>query len=128
MKTEKKIAMIESTQLGTEDHGVLTCWLHVSYGDGRHQGIGGYGLDEFDKATKHRVGTAYGCEFIKRVLLACGVESWEKLPGRTIFAIQDPSEWAGFGHRVVGIAPLPTEPGVELLFDDLREQFTEDRP
>ena len=33
------------------------------------QGIGGIALDEYCKEKKERIGTAYGCEMIRRLLL-----------------------------------------------------------
>lgn len=117
---QRRIAKIESTDLAFHNGSILTAYLHVSYGGGLHQGIGGYGLDRYDKATKDRVGTAYGCEFIRRVLLACGVERWEDLPGRTIYVIQTEQQTQLGSSGALGIAPLPTEPGTEFIFDDLK--------
>lgn len=111
---EKEIAKIEDVSLGYEDHGILTCWLHLSYGTGG-QGAGGYALDEFDEATRERRGTAYGCEFIIRLMRACGVEEWSKMKGRTVFALRNSSS-----GLVKGIAPLPTEPGEEFVFDSIK--------
>ena len=115
-----EIAKVESTSLGYEDHGILTCWLHLKYGTGV-QGAGGYALDEYDEAAERRVGTAYGCEFIVRLMRACGVDEWSKVKGRTVYAVRDGE---GFGARVIGIAPLPTEKGEEFLFDSLKEMVT----
>ena len=44
---------------------------------------------------------------------ACGVQTWEKLVGRTIYVLTDPS------RRVVGIENLPTEPGERFLFAEV---------
>lgn len=91
--TTREIAKIKKTFLGYEDHGVLTAFLHVDYG-GAQQAIGGYQLD-----------CPSGAVWIARVLKACGVASWEQLPGRTIYVRRDTN------GRVLGIGPLPTEPG-----------------
>lgn len=123
--TEKRIAKIENTHLG-EDHGVLTAYLFVDYGEGGKQGIGGYSLDRYNRETEQRVGTAYGCEFIRRLMLACGVSTWEKLSGRTVYAICNRAEPAGFGHKVIGIEPLPTEPGEPFIFSELAAEFSEE--
>ena len=44
MKPQGEIrnAVIQSTMLGYEDHGILTCFLHLDY-SGAGQGFGGYG-------------------------------------------------------------------------------------
>jgi hypothetical protein len=98
----KHIAKITSTMLGFEDHGILTGFLTVDYG-GASQSIGGYDL--------RAVST---CVYLQRTLQACGVDSWERLKGRTIYVLTEDND-----HRVLGIAPLPTEPGTAFLFSDL---------
>ena len=115
----QRIAKIESTDLAFHNGSILTAYLHVSYGDGLAQGIGGYGLDRYDTAKKDRIGTAYGCEFIRRVMQACGVERWEDLPGRTVYVLQTERQTPLGSSGAIGIAPLPTEPGTEFRFDDL---------
>lgn len=118
MSERRSVAKVERTTLGYEDHGILTCFLHLSYGTGGAQGAGGYALDEYDKTLERRVGTAYGCEFLIRLMRACGVDEWSKLKGRTVYAVRDGD---GFGATVIGIEPLPTEPGEAFMFADLKE-------
>lgn len=81
--SEWQIAKIKRARLGYEDHGILTCYLDLDYG-GAGQSAGGFALDEFDPETKRRVGTAFGAEFIIRLLRAVGVKEWSQLEGRTI--------------------------------------------
>lgn len=85
---EIKNARIESVSLGIEDHGHLTCFLNLDYGNGTHQSFGGYSLDEptFDEEHNfiNRVGSAYGMQFIKSVIDTVGCSSWEKLQGNYI--------------------------------------------
>lgn len=81
--TEIKNAQIESTSLGPEGHGILTCWLHVTY-NGTGQGFGGYAFDGYDKEKKCRYCTAFGMEYIRRLLEVTGVDYWEKLVGTYI--------------------------------------------
>jgi hypothetical protein len=81
--SERENAIIDSTMLGTEDHGIFTCWLSLTFDD-TGQGFGGYGLDEpihEDGKFKGRIGSAYGMDFIMGILKALSVESWEKLKG-----------------------------------------------
>ena len=85
---EIKNAKIESTMLGIEDHGIMTCYLYLDYGDSGHQGFGGYGLDEPKKDKNDefvgRVGSAWGMQFIMKILDVVGVEKWEDLPGKYV--------------------------------------------
>lgn len=80
-------ARIDSTTLGLEGHGIMSAMIGLDYG-GYHQGFGGYGMDEpvKDGTGKflHRRGTAFGCEFIRRVLEVVGVETWEQLKGKHV--------------------------------------------
>lgn len=83
---EIKNAKISGTMLGYEDHGILTCMISLDYGGGG-QGFGGYGLDAPRKENGKfigRFGTAYGMEFIARILKAVGVDKWEDLKGKHV--------------------------------------------
>ena len=68
---EVKNAKIKSTFLGIEDHGIFTFFLNLDYGNSG-QSAGGYGLGEFAE------------KLIKRILMVCGVDSWEELSGKLI--------------------------------------------
>ena len=91
-------AVIEKTTLGMEDHGLFTCFVIVA-GDGWGCGFGGYRLDEYDKTAKKSFGTAYGLEFIKRILETLEVENWEDLPGTRL---RVDNEGLGGGIRRIG--------------------------
>lgn len=97
------IAKIKSTFLGIEDHGIFTFAIHLDYG-GSGQGYGHICLG----SAAHPDADGLTFRFINRILEACGVDNWEKLPGRTVYAIKE----AGWGGMVRGLAPLPTEKGV----------------
>lgn len=118
---EVEIAKAESTMLGVEDHGILTCFVHMKMG-GSGQGAGGYSLDSNIKHTifkgynspDDRVGLTYGMEFVRRLIQAFGVDNWEDIPGRTVFVLRE-QPWG----PIKGIRPLPTEEGTEFVFEDL---------
>jgi hypothetical protein len=116
------IAKIAGTSLGWEDHGIFTLMLHLDYG-GSGQGAGGFALDEPRKGEsgEHigRYGTAFGMEFIARVMRACGVNEWGDVAGRTVIALRDP----GYHGAVIGIKPLPTEKGEPFVFGELSLEF-----
>lgn len=124
----KDVAKITNTMLGYEDHGILSCMLTVDYG-GAGQGVGGYSLDTpikgRDDKFLRREGTAFGMEFVARVIEACGVKSWEQIKGRTIYVLQDlPEDAPTWGtSKVIGIENLPTEPGRQFIFQDLVDEF-----
>ena len=97
-----KNAQIKSTMLGYEDHGILTCSICLDYGDSSGQSFGGYTLDapRKDPAGKFlgRFGTAYGAEFIAKILNTVGVQTWEELKGNHIRADSEYTEVLGIGH------------------------------
>jgi hypothetical protein len=91
---------IISTQLGTEDHGVLTCYIMVE-GDGWGCGFGGYALDDYNPVLKMRLATAKGFQAITEILKVVGVENWEDLKGQYIRA-----EHQGCGGGIMKIGHL----------------------
>ena len=102
MGSEQKNARIRSTRLGVEDHGILTAYIDLDYG-GSGQAFGGYAFDAPVKVNgefSHREGTAYGMEFIRRVLVTLGVESWEKLPGTPIRVRASRAQVEAIGHFI----------------------------
>jgi len=113
----EKIAKIEKTTLGFHDHyGIFTVNLQLHLGGALHQSAGGYSLDDYDKALDRRVGTAYGHEFIMRIINAVGVNTWEEIKGKTIIALYENDDW---NSTVIGIKNLPTEPGETFIFKEL---------
>ena len=96
---KEKNAVIESTMLGIEDHGIMTCFLYLDYG-GTCQGFGGYSLDVFDKNKDKRIGTAWGTEFVRRVLETIEVDSWEKLKGKHCRVVSDYGKVYRVGHII----------------------------
>lgn len=125
----EEIAKVEKTMLGFEDHGIMTCFLHLSFG-GSGQGAGGYALDEprRDASDKFlgRYGTSYGMEWVIRAIKACGVDTWEQIKGRTVLALREGED--RFNGKLVGLKPLPTERGETFIFADLAaEHFPEEK-
>lgn len=99
---ETKNAIIESSTLGPESHGIFSAYLHLNYG-GSGQSFGGYALDKHNgerDARSTRLGTEYGMEFIRRVLITVGVESWEKLKGQHIRVRADYGKVYAIGHFI----------------------------
>lgn len=100
MALEIKNAKITGTSLGAEDHGIMCAWIHLN-GAGWGISFGGYAMDEYDKAVKRRVGSAYGIEFIAGILNTVGVGSWEKLTGQHVRV-----ELEGWGGKALRIGHI----------------------
>ncbi len=97
MGREIKNAIIESTSLGKEGHGILSCMIHLNYG-GAGQGFGGHGFDEWDASQKKRIGCAYGMRYLARILEVLEVDTWEKLPGTHLRADAEWGKIHGIGN------------------------------
>ena len=90
-------AKITSTMLGREDHGIMTCMIHLDYG-GMSQGFGGYSFDIYDRDSEDRVFGGFGMEFISEMLRVTEVDTWEKLPGTYIRVSQTHNKVEKIGH------------------------------
>jgi hypothetical protein len=55
-------------------------------------------------------------EFIMRLLACFGVSEWDEIQGKTCFVLRDADHTY---RKVVGLRPLPTEKGEELMFDSV---------
>ena len=116
----KALARISSASLDIHDRGVLTFYIHVDYEDGMSQGIGGYALDEYDEKLKQRVGTAYGCEVIRQLLLVLGVNNFSEMVNKDIWVL---TEGTGLGIKPLGIQTLRGDGSKSVVFKDILDQF-----
>jgi len=99
---EIKNAIIESVVLDISDRNLLTAWLTLDYGGGLHQGFGGHVL-YLPKSFKHHGDFGYAGHFIFRCLEVAGVESWDKLKGKTIRVKSDKE---GLGGKIIAIGHI----------------------
>lgn len=117
----KQLAKITGANLEIKERGILNFWIYVDYEDGCCQGIGGIALDEFCKEKNRRIGTAYGCEVIRRVLLALDVNDFSEMKGKHIWVY---GEGVGLSFKAKGIQRLKTDGGdIPVIFDDIAKEF-----
>lgn len=98
--SEIKNAIISSVSLSNADYGLLTAYLHLDYGDGRHQGFGGYALYLPNSFTNSSDNKNCAGHFIFRCLQIGDVEEWSKLPGKAIRVKSSQSKIVEIGHVV----------------------------
>ena len=89
----EKNAIIENIEIRIEDHGLLTAWLRLDYGDGGHQGFGGFAFYNKNFENSDRAG-----KFIQSILRVAGVSKWEDLPGKAVRARATLTGVSAIGH------------------------------
>jgi len=117
----KQLAKIRKAGLEIKERGILNFWIHVDYEEGCSQGIGGIALDTYDRDKKERVGTAYGCEMIRRILTALNVDDFSDMKGKQIWVYGDGE---GLSFKPAGIGSLRTEHDKPpVIFADVAAEF-----
>jgi len=120
----KRLAKITKATLEIKERDILNFWIFVDYEDGGSQGVGGIALDQYDKEKGRRVGTAYGCEMIRRLLVALSVDDFSEMKGKYVWVYGD---GAGFQFTPKGIGALQVEKtrgnGEPLIFESVAAEF-----
>ena len=93
--SEIKNAVIKTTKITNDEHGLLSAWLGLDYG-GQAQGFGGYCLYN----PSHSEENSYAGHFIWRVLEVVGVSEWSQLVGKTIRVRASHAKVEAIGHIV----------------------------
>jgi len=86
-------ALVKSATIDVDDHGCLTAWVHLDYGDSR-QGFGGYML-----YVPKRENDSTG-KFLWRVMEVVGVSSWSDLCGKVIRVRSDGQSIISIGNAI----------------------------
>ena len=120
----KQLAKISKASLEIQERGILNFWIHVDYEEGCSQGVGGICLDAYDKDKESRVGTAYGCEMIRRLLIELKVNDFSEMKGKHVWVLGDGE---GFSFKPTGIQALKGDGGSDdgVVFADIAAQFQE---
>lgn len=118
-----KLAKVESARLEIKERGTLNFWVFVDYEEGCSQGVGGLCLDTYDKELERRVGTAYGCEVIRQLLLFFGVNNLHEAEGQLVYVLGEGNGLSfkthGFKHLSVTKNGRPDQ----INFNEILEQF-----
>lgn len=92
-------AKIAATQLGYDDHGIVTAFLQLQW-PGMGGGFGGYVLHS---DHPHSGLTAFGMQYLRSVLDTVGVRTWEELAGKHVRIVQE--QGSGL-NRILGIGNI----------------------
>ncbi len=97
---EVKNAVIEGATITNDDHGLLSAWVHLKYGDSGGQGFGGYSL-YLPKDFRHSNNQKnYAGHFIWRVMEVAGVDEWARLAGKTVRVKAEHAKVHEIGHII----------------------------
>ena len=110
---ETRNATITGMSLSNEDHGCLSSFVSLDYGDSGCQGFGGYVL--YSPKFKDTQGNFAG-HFIWRVLECAGVTEWKNLIGKTVRVKSTHSSVEAIGHITKDIWFYP-----EKEFKEMKE-------
>lgn len=121
----KQLAKVTKATLEIKERGILSFWIHVDYEEGCSHGVGGIVLDSFDTKKDSRVGTAYGCEVIRQLLIALDVNDFSEMKGKVIWVHGD---GAGLGFKPKGISALyvDNKKAKPVIFDEILKEFSDD--
>ena len=124
---EKKLAKITKAHLEIQERGILNFWIFVDYEeDGFSQGVGGIALDTWDEVKRKRVGSAFGAEVIRQLLICTGVNDFSEMKGKYIWVL---GEGEGMQFTPKGIQSLSTEKskGMQVVWEDILKEFGEEK-
>jgi hypothetical protein len=88
--SEVKTAIVKSTFLGVEDHGIFTAILQLDCSDGRGYIFGTHDL-HFAK---------YGIAYLEGILNVFNIDSWEKLIGKPLRVEVNRNKVNAIGHFI----------------------------
>lgn len=124
---EKKLAKITKAHLEIQERGILNFWIFVDYEeDGFSQGVGGIDLDTWDEMKRKRVGSAFGAEVIRQLLICIGVNDFSEMKGKYIWVL---GEGDGMQFTPKGVQSLNTEKSkaMQVVWEDILKEFGEEK-
>lgn len=95
---EIKNAIITTATISNDDHGLLTAWLTLDYGNSG-QGFGGYSLYLPASFTHHQL-LSHAGHFIWRCMEIADVPEWSQLNGKAIRVKAEHGRVESIGHIV----------------------------
>lgn len=120
----KKLAKVKSATFEIKERGILNFWVMVDYEEGCSQGVGGLCLDNWDAEKDSRIGTAYGCEVIRQLLLFFDVNNLHECKDQIVYVTGVGNglnfKPNGFEHLSVSNKRVK-----EINFDEIYEMFKE---
>ena len=120
---KKQLAKVKDAKISLDRKTFLTFWLTLDYEDAGVQGFGGYALDDYDEEKEERVGTAAGCDAIRKLLKLFNVKTFDEMVGRTVYAIREDDS---FQAQIIGIEIPGFDGGGQFLIPEWRKKWFDD--
>jgi len=115
---ERELGRVEYADIMIEDHGIMTFAIGFDFG-GSHQAFANYALDTWDEEKKRRVGTAFGCDVILRLMKVFRVDRFSEIVGKVAYVIRDD----GVNPMIRGIEATPFDGGQKLMIKEVGEEW-----
>lgn len=101
-------AVIESADFST-DHGILSMWVLLNYGDSSGQGFGGYCLFQPHRFNNGEREQWHCGLWVWTLLQVCDVEKLSQCKGKVVRAIYNDSGVYAIGHAIKDVWLCPKE-------------------
>lgn len=123
----KRLAVIDSIKTSIRSHGMLRVGIDVAYeGPYIDQAcLGCHILDDAtnnDDAMNHRIGTAYGCEMIRQILLTLEIDDFSEAKGINVWVYGE-GEGISFVAKGISLLSFNSPAPVVLMFDKVYALF-----
>lgn len=99
----KQLAKVRSAGLNILDRGIMTIDIYVDYEEFGSQNVCNIVIDDHDKKLKKRVGTEYGCNLIRNILVEFNVNDLHEMKGQVIWVL---GEGEGLQFKPLGVQSL----------------------
>lgn len=123
----KKLAIVKSVAVTMNDRDFLTFHIDVDYEDGCSQLVGSIILDAPSKEQNgdfHRIGTAYGCEMIRRLFLFFGVQDLALVKNQYIYVLRSGESFSADTLGIENINVPQNKKRLEkIIFKDIYDLF-----
>lgn len=125
---QQQLAKITKAGLSIVDSGILTFNIEVRYESGLSQSIGYICLDTYKAATndepRTRVGTAYGCEIIRQLLLTLEVDNLNDAKDKIIWVLGSGTvenfNFAPTGLKTLSVHGTPKIIDFKAIYDEMK--------
>ena len=121
----KKLAKIEKARLEIQERHILMFYITVNYEDGFSQSVGGLCLDEWSEEQQARIGTAYGCEMIRLLLLEIQVNDFSEMKGKHIWVHGEGDSLLSFKPTGIQSLECDNKDSKPLMFAEVADRFKE---